>query len=130
MQSTSLLLPETVELILKEAESMLGKPYLNKSFNCVHFVVEVCKKIGIPPPLMEENLQLPLTSNDIGSVILLDKKTKPSKSRKRFTHCGIVHTDGLIHCSYYFGKCVSITPWDKVFDFYQLATLNLSDPAL
>ncbi|MCB9805991.1 hypothetical protein H6775_02400 [Candidatus Nomurabacteria bacterium] len=123
MNGSGLFNQDTLEAIFFEAERLLGKSYGQNTFNCVHFVITVFDKVGIPVPMMDENIQLPVTHNNLGGVILLDIRTKKPGDQRNFTHCGIVHTNGLIHCSRQFGRCVSITPWDKVWQKYELAEL-------
>lgn len=115
--------------IIHAARRYIGKSYNFKTFDCIHFILNVYRGVGIQvdrfggqgyPP---ENLHL----NDIdfdkmplGHSVFF--KRKASMKDRLWTHAAIIISPHeLIHCSRHFGNQVIITPKIDFMETYTLA---------
>ena len=103
----------------------LGKKW-SKNFNCLTFVREVYREVGVEIPLVYSHTLPPkdfsisvdnLNSWYEGDILFL--KRRGYAGERTWTHVGItLPGEKLIHCSEYFGGQVTITPKEEIFSFY------------
>lgn len=113
------------ERILEIASSLIHTPR-TKTFKCADFVRLVYRNaVDRSPPPLSHNL----TYNDleqnrrdgsfVGYVIYLKRKSK--KSNRAWSHIVILFDkENVIHNSYYFGRCVTLTPIDEILSIYDV----------
>lgn len=118
---------QQVDLILKIGLAKIGQKY-EKGFNCITFVSEIYKEVGISfdfsehPRLSIEDIY---KNEFIGYLCFL--KHKKHGQEKRFTHIGIIApSHHLLHYSRYFGEPnireVFLTSFDKIFEVYNFTS--------
>lgn len=115
------------EKVVSVALSYLGRSR-QKIFCCADFVRAVYRSIGIEIPLLassappsEFNIKAEdLQNPPIGHLMFLrDRKDRRSRA---WTHVAILLPHGrCIHCSYFFGRKVTISTLDEIFECYDFA---------
>lgn len=106
--------------VVSTALQYLGRAYTS-TFTCIDFVREVYLAHGwtIPPPTLNIRADQLLDNPPIGFVLYLRLKT--SGHTEGWTHIAIViSADTCIHCSYFFGKRVVLTPTAKLLALYDV----------
>lgn len=114
------------EIIIR-AKSHLGTPYDRKYFNCEHFVRKVYKEtLGSSVlPCISKNVTVEDLNEHLdnycykGCVLYLVRFNKIGKTR--CSHLAILDELSVIHCSYYFGKCVTETSLLEILLKYRLS---------
>ncbi len=112
--------------IVTTAHQYIDRAYDYKTFDCVHFIVNVYHDVGImiprfgsvghPPP------DLNLSSDafeemPVGQTVFF--KRKLSTSSRIWTHMAIIASSNeLIHCSQHFGGKVTLTPKHEFMEIY------------
>lgn len=116
---------ELAKKIEKESLMYLGEPYTTE-FKCMTFVRIIYGKLGLALPPLSHNVRPEELSNPpVGYVLYLRRRA--SKSGKAITHVAIIISERrVIHCSYYFGKKVVITPIDEILNMYEISKPNLN----
>ena len=108
------------------AQSYVGIPYIPYQFECVDFVREVYRHVGIEIPLLpksappaEFNINAEqLAEPPIGYLMFL--KNPKDRRLRAWTHVAIILSkETCVHCSYYFGKRVVISTFEEVFQKYE-----------
>lgn len=115
--------------ILEIGLAKIGHKY-EKGFNCETFVRSIYREAGYELFYYEQpyvNLKNLLEGEFIGNILFL--KHKKHGQEKRFTHVGIIFPDeSLLHYSRYFGEPgvreVFLTPFEKIFEVYDLANIE------
>lgn len=116
---------EKRDVIVALSLGYLGRQW-SENFNCIAFVREIYKRVGIQIPLIYSHTLPPrefnITERDLdswqtGYIVFLKRQKYAGK--RTWTHVGITQPEKkLIHCSRYFGKQISITPKREIFSFY------------
>lgn len=117
------------EQIITASRAYLGRPYDWRQFDCVHFVLQVYKDVGIELPRLSGQWLPPhefhlsgeeLVAMPIGHPVFL--KRKLSQKPKIWTHVAIIYSPTeVIHCSRHFGRQVAITPVGEILATYAVA---------
>ncbi len=117
------------------AYQYLGRPYDFKTFDCVHFVIDVYRDVGITIPVfggkgfpprdfhlsVDEFTRMPL-----GRIAFF--KRKLNTNGRIWTHAAIIVSPyELIHCSKHFGGVVTVTEKTEFMEIYALAPNEDSD---
>ncbi len=117
------------EAVVTTSKRHLGREFVYEKFNCVHFIRSVYEEVGIALPLLDRFGYPPssfhlsdteLVTMPLGHSLFL--KRRLSQVRRFWTHVALIVSAGeVIHCSRHFGKMVTITPIDKLWEIYALA---------
>lgn len=120
------LTPDLSSRIIATARTYLNHPYDFINFDCVRFIIQVYKEVGINIPIFggagfppaefhlseEEFAQKP-----IGHSVFFRRRANTTD--RIWTHMVLIlSSDELIHCSSRFGGKVVITPWADLFKLY------------
>jgi cell wall-associated NlpC family hydrolase len=118
--------PEVSNTITKIAHQYIGRPYDYKTFDCIHFIVNVYRDAGIIIPRFggsgfpPEDLNLSTDEFEkmpLGQTVFF--KRKESMSSRVWTHAAIiVSPHELIHCTRHFGGRVAVTPKHEFVRIY------------
>lgn len=113
--------PFNGEAILATARRYLGTRYNETSFKCVDFIRAVYREHGFTVPPFERNLREDdLTNPPPGHVLYL--KHKETTIPCRWNHAVLVMSaDECIHCAYFLGERVVITPMRELLAHYNVA---------
>jgi cell wall-associated NlpC family hydrolase len=113
------------KVIVHTAKTYLGLPY-SKTFDCVAFVREVYRTVGIEiPPLNPQTLPVELLlSNEqlehhpVGHLLFLKDRQDP-RTERTWTHVVIILGNGsCIHNSIFYGRKVIMTPLEEIYKRY------------
>ena len=115
---SSLTLPDRIR-ITEIAASFLGTPR-RSDFKCIEFVREVYRRAGINRYSDFQNITLDQKAKPpFGETITLLEK---GVTNKRWSHIVIAFPfNQAIHMSYYWGEKVTLTPWEVIWERYDLA---------
>ncbi len=107
--------------VVATALQYLGRAY-TKSFTCIDFLREVYLAHGwsVPPPTLNVCIDQLFDNPPVGYALYLRLKT--SGHTEGWTHVAIiVSAEECIHCSYFFGKRVVLTPTADLLALYDVA---------